>query len=253
MSPKPPNSQQDMAGMAKDLRLAADLIEANGLRALHALASWQVGPRSPNLDPATSNTSTVLHCFTHQRDNCECGQNTPLAVPSDPTGSASLDDELSKMYDRLVLTLEVLRTSAPDAIHAIRAACPNVEAFQLQANEMTDAQISAAGWCISCFRDGGYHNPVATTATGKRIYRDLCSWCGKWATAHGGVGRGSKSWPPLRLVEIYHERGRVTRRDEELVEAEGKAPKGSARKRNSKAIEERRHKRMTGQAQEVAP
>lgn len=60
-----------------------------GLPALLAriYESQSGGYRSPRFDG--DGGGPLLHCFTHGRDNCNCGQNTTIAAASDQTGETA--------------------------------------------------------------------------------------------------------------------------------------------------------------------
>ena len=59
------------------------------------------------------------------------------------------------------------------------------------------------GWCVSCFRDGGYHEPTA-----EGVYRDRCRWCADFSRAHGQE-------PPLVILRRRHEGRRITQSEVE--------------------------------------
>jgi hypothetical protein len=156
-----------------------------------------------------------------------------VPIPADRTGEAALEsDPLAEDHDRLVATVNAIADAADDIIRLVRKAVPTPLAV-LRPDDMTPAQVSAAGWCVSCWTDGTYHEPVAMRPNGHRRYRDLCLFCGEFAAAHDGVR------PPLELLQARHRGERITaamidrafaRLEEEKREQKAARKKGKKRR-----------------------
>jgi hypothetical protein len=192
-------TEQDINGIASDLELAAGLLRRSGLIALHTTEAWRQGPRSANLDPNTRGWlwETII----------EGNTELVVPVPADATGEAVLNpDRVGVHHAHLLAALRFVADAAPEVVRLVRLACPDPSKLHLVAADLTDAQVSAEGWCVSCWRDGGYREPVAIQPNGVRRFRDLCLWCGRFAAAHDGKR------PPLSLVKARREGRRVTER-----------------------------------------
>lgn len=196
-----PTNEQEMARLAKSVRQLADLIESSGMRALAVTESWMLGPRSPNLDPDAGGW-VYENCGPKGQKGCdEC----PHPKPVDSTGEAAMsdDDDLEGEHARYTRLLASLADDVPELIGVLRKAVPSALAV-LRPDDLSNAQVSAQGWCVSCWRDGTYHEPVALQPNGERRYRDLCLWCGRFMAANDG------RMPPLELVEARHRGDRIT-------------------------------------------
>lgn len=221
-------SEQEMCRLAATVRLAGELLEAHGFHALHRAEDWQLGPRSPNLDPNSGGWryETIDHVD---------GSEEVVPVPADATGEAILhEDDLAGRRDELVYTIAVLGGAAEDAVRLLRSACPP-GTVALQAEDLTPAQVAAAGHCVSCHRDEAYLEPVAMRADGSRRYRQFCRWCGEFVDAHDG------RMPPLKLVEQHRLGKRISQQmvdaavaEEDVVRKAERQEAKKARKKNRK-------------------
>jgi hypothetical protein len=70
-------------------------------------------------------------------------------------------------------------------------------------------EMEAAGFCGSCWRVQERRD-IQTRPTGERYYADRCRWCGSFRSRRGED-------PPLALLRIYHDRGRVTIAEETRI------------------------------------
>lgn len=209
-----PPSHQELNRIAASIRLTGELLEANGTRALTATASWSSGPRSANLDPDAGGWQYEIIDGPH-------GPET-APVPNDSTGEQAMRGD---PYDATTRRLVSLVLMADKVNHELRkllyAACPqNTMPDQFEPD--TPVQISAAGWCVSCHRDGGYCEPVSMRPDGTRRYRDYCTWCGTYVaearkqTTTKTKGKKKKTqteqalWPPIALIEARHRGRRIT-------------------------------------------
>lgn len=204
-------NEQEICRIAASVRLTGELLEANGTRALKATEGWGRGPRSASLESSTSDRYEIVH------------QGTPdefsARVPSDTVGEAALTPD---PYETTRTTLAALIIQADDINLQLRrilyAACPqNTQPASFDPD--TPAQISAAGWCISCHRDSGYCEPVAMRPDGTRRYRDFCIWCGEFIATQERLTTAKKKkakkktgapLPPLELVKARHRGDRIT-------------------------------------------
>lgn len=208
-----PPSHQELNRIAASIRLTGELLEANGSRALHATNSWAAGPRSANLDPNAGGW---------QYDE----EGEP--VPNDTTGEQAMrGDPLVHTNERLVSLILMSDRVNSDLRSILYAACPQ-NTMPDSFDPDTPAQISAAGWCVSCHRDQGFCEPVSMRPDGSRRYRDYCTGCGNFKAAHGIE-------PPLKILKLRHEGRRVSARDveaavQEAIEAQKTAKKGKRKK-----------------------
>jgi hypothetical protein len=208
---------QAMSALADDLELAAKLLRSTGVQALRTTEGWMLGPRSPNLNPSAGG----------QRHDGPADPDDTRPLTSDPTGEMVLKvDKVGMLHGELLAGLTFLHDAAPQVIRVVRLACPDHAAFTLAANEMTATQISAAGWCTSCWRVNGHHTPITTRRNGTRRYRDSCNWCGEWADAHDG------RQPPLRLLELHLQGKRITKRLVDEITAAEENERREARRQN---------------------
>lgn len=223
MNPKAP-SEQELSRIAASIRLTGELLEANGSRAIHATASWSSGPRSANLDPDAGGW---------QYDE----EGEP--IPNDTTGEQALrGDPYTATNNRLVSLVLLADQINGELRKLLYAACPQntmPESFDPD----TPAQVSAAGWCVSCHRDNGYCEPVSMRPDGTRRYRDFCTWCGEFVAqqerlrkaAQTGAkrkkkkGEGTVPLPPIELVQARHRGDRITQQmvDRALGRSQAKA------------------------------
>lgn len=192
-----PSTPQDMARFGALVRLAGELIESSGWRAVAVTDSWSRGVQSANLDPDAGGWRYEV--IEHVN-----GRTEIVPIPADRTGEGALRaDQLDYVHANLTSTFDALGKAADETVRLLRLAVPSPLAV-LRPDDLTPAQISAAGWCVSCWRDHGYHEPVAMRPNGERRYRDLCLWDGEFAAAHDGMH------PPLELVEARHRGQRIT-------------------------------------------
>lgn len=215
---------QNMARAGATVRLAGELMEATGVRALHVTNSWKPGPRSANLDPDAGGWryEVIVHVD---------GEVEVVPKPSDRTGEAAMQpDRLEGAHDLLLANLVLLSAVADDTVRQLRSAVPN-PVTALTPDDLTPAQVSLAGWCTSCWRDNAYHEPVAMRPNGERRYRDHCLWCGEFLAANDVT-------PPMELLEARHRGERISAT---MVEAalsklaeEQKAAKAERRKKKKR-------------------
>lgn len=98
---------------------------------------------------------------------------------------------------------------------------------------ITPADVAAAGWCASCWRND--HQMVAIEVnkrTGLRYHASLCRWCAGVRAAH------KIDMPPLEMVKLHHAGRRISVQAMETAVAELRKtePKGKkAKRRKGKA------------------
>lgn len=220
-----PKNVQEMARVAATIKTAGELLNEHGVRALHVTDDWKPGPRSANLDPDSGGWRYDVTIDE------KTGKETAWPVPNDRTGEAAMaPDPLENDH----ATLEALVIQAEDVcgslVHYLRKAVPNPLTV-VPPDEMTPAQISLAGWCVSCWRDHGYHEPVAMRPNGERRYRDHCLWCGEFLAANGVV-------PTIDLLEARHRGERISKTMVEAALAKidkDRKDKKAARRKKKKA------------------
>lgn len=222
-------SLQEINRVAAGVRLAGELLEAHGTRALVVAEQWAAGPVSANLEPVRGHRSESMVLQPGSG-------KVVVPIPADPTGEEAVGDTDPDRHLHAELVQLVARLDA-DAYRLrviLRATNPHATGLLLAKPE-TPAEVSLAGWCVSCHRDGAYCEPVAMRPDGTRRYRDFCNWCGEfqaqrmslaWTVIESLPGKEKKDakkrlkaglgLPPLELVKARHEGRRVTQR---MVEA----------------------------------
>ena len=222
-------TEQEMCRIAASIRLTGELLEATGSRAYVSSESWQRGPQSPSLEPNRSDRYELVN------------QGTPdefaARVPGDTTGEAAMTADpyefTSARFLNLVRLVDKTTTELRNMMYAASPQITQPEVFEPD----TPAQVSAAGWCVSCWRDSHYLEPVAMRPDGSRRYRDFCSWCGiyvaeakKRQMAEPKAKRKKKAkqpqpdlLPPLDLVKARHRGDRITQQMVEAAEGRRKA------------------------------
>lgn len=183
-------TKADLKQLAGQLRLAGELLEANGETAWSTMEGWEDGPRAANSDPKGGNRVD--------------DDGIPISL-NDTTGDAAVEGTLmvqeapaSLRFERL---LEDLSLDSGALVDLLRAATPRMPKPDRQ--QVLDAGLITDGWCTSCFRDNGHLHPIALTAAGVPFYRGLCRWCGEFKAKNGTL-------PPLELLIPHHEGRRVT-------------------------------------------
>lgn len=225
-------SEQEMCRIAASIRLTGEMLEASGSRALVSAESWSRGPQSPNLEPHRSDRYETLNEGTDDEFTAR--------VPNDTTGEAVLTDDPHELTAlRLGNLVRLVDQATTELRNLLYATCPQFtqpDSFEPD----TPVQVSAAGWCVSCWRDNHYLEPVAMRPDGSRRYRDYCSWCGVYvadakkrqAATEDGKKRKKKGkkqqpaqdiLPPLELVIARHRGDRITQRMVEQAEGRRKA------------------------------
>lgn len=189
-------TNHDITQTAATVRLAGELLEATGYRALHVTESWRLGPSSANLQPHGG--------WRNEPVTYGDGTTEIVPIPSDRTGEAILKpDQLAGEHDKLRALITRIGHDADELVFMLRRAVPSPLAV-LRPDDLTLAQVSAAGWCTSCWADGCHQSPVSMRPNGERRYRDHCLWCGEFIAAHNGVK------PPLELLQARHRGDKIT-------------------------------------------
>lgn len=134
---------------------------------------------------------TRSHDWT--RIGTPCGETytkDELDALADERLEAMIGDSIASRYQTEVMAL--LRRLESDTRRLSKVfgiICPE----QPRRLTMNDVALSDDGGCVSCFRDGGYFEPVAVGQ-----YRDACRWCGDWRATN------NRTWPPVSLVRWRH-------------------------------------------------
>lgn len=218
---KPIETPTEMIQTAAMVRLAGELLESSGWRALQVTESWKLGPSSANLQPHGG--------WRHEEIINADGETEVVTIPSDVVGEHLFkDDTLTDVHARLRQLISRVADDTDELIFLLRKAVPSTIAV-LRPDDLTLPQVSAAGWCTSCWTDGCYHEPVAMRPNGERRYRDHCLWCGEFIAAHDGVK------PPLELLQARHRGDRISQQmvDQAFanLEAEKQESKADRKKR----------------------
>jgi len=80
----------------------------------------------------------------------------------------------------------------------LRSAVPKPVKFSAEDN----VELAADGWCVSCYRDGAYCEPISEDR-GVRVFADVCRWCGTFRRTEGLE-------PPLSLIQARHRGEKIT-------------------------------------------
>lgn len=176
---------------------------------------------------------SMLWCFTHERtvDQCDpprlddernviagCA-GVKMTGPSDPAGSAAMAVDVA-VKDRARLAFLLDRAyQEMDAAMAVLAAWP------VHPAEREDVEPSPGSeWCVVCWKDDRYCEPITTRASGQPYYRDRCRWCGDMTKLLG-------TDPPTSMVRRRHRGERISQA--EIAKAK-KPSKGKAKKSGRK-------------------
>jgi len=120
-------------------------------------------------------------------------------IPNDPTGEAGTQpDDLRHVHDHYVDLLTKYNAIGGELDRLTRQAVPK----PVTATATDSVDLAVDGWCVSCYRDGGYCVPI-TEDRGVRVYKDVCRWCGTFKRAEGVD-------PPLELVRARHRGDKIT-------------------------------------------
>lgn len=187
-------TKADLHQLAAQLRLAGELLEANGETVWDTTKSWEPGPRAMNTDPGGGN-------------RWEDNDDVIDPIPNDPTGEAATDADQDTSHRDLRAALNTIATSSTDLLRLLQVATPRIPERDPQ--HLVNQQLIADGWCTSCYRDNGYLEPIGTKPDGTPYYRGLCKWCGEFKA------RNKKQLPPENILRWRHEGRRITPQMEE--------------------------------------
>lgn len=142
------------------------------------LSSWAVGPTDGD---------------THDTPN---DQLLPDEVAADRAAAARAA-RLHAEHVRLVAEWRAISRRLIHLDQITHPYGPNVRRLD------TPGDYAADGYCRSCARVRET-TPIATRPDGTPYYRDLCRWCGGWASAHDG------QHPPEVILRAHHRGDRIT-------------------------------------------
>lgn len=198
-----------------------------GEAAWFAAQEFEPGPRAAAVDPGGGN----------RWEEHDDGEVHP--VPADPAGDAATTTDPTSLtfvrYRTLLGWLEDNAADLRDMLGQLLPPQPNtrVEAcstcgtprpvLSKRRKDLVDADVVAAGYCQSCYRDDRYLEPIQTNRAGQRYYKAHCRWCGGFKADHGIE-------PPLALVVLKHTYGRTT-----VAQVEAHLPKHLRGKASAKA------------------
>lgn len=210
-------TQDDLTRLAGQIRLAGELLDLDGENAWTTTKNWAAtGISAQNLDnDRTSNRSD--------------DDGYPITI-HDPTGNAASDTTTDPAaHDRLHRILVHVANDTGDLIDLLRTATPSTpkpgRAEQQRAELVTD------GWCTSCFRDGGYLEPITTRrGDGEPYYVDVCKWCGEYRSCNDG------ELPPVTILNDRHAGRRITQAMIDKARAAQRAAKANAKKSRKRRV-----------------
>lgn len=212
-------NRSDIERVAAQVRLLGERLESHGSALWERSLGWKYGPRAANYDPDTGGWRYECSlCGTPLtvRTTCDCDAEA-VPVANDSTGEEALrphdlnrlHTELRARFARLAADVAWLNGQLEPLM-----AQPVKPGRQRHDDKMVGADIAAAGWCRSCYRDDQYLEPVHVNKHG-RVYRDYCRWCGDWEAESRRIGR-TPTEPPLAIIKARHRGERITER---MVEA----------------------------------
>lgn len=178
-----------------------------GEAAWFAAQEFEPGPRAATSDPGGGN-----RWETDDADEVH-------PVLSDPAGDAATSTDLTSLtFVRYRTLLGWLDDNAADLRNMLGSLLPPQPNTRVEAcstcgtprpvltkrrRDLVDADVTAAGYCQSCYRDDRYLESIQTNSAGQRYYKTMCRWCGAFKADYGIE-------PPLALVVLHHQYPRVS-------------------------------------------
>jgi hypothetical protein len=217
---------------ARELEETAQLWRRYGKRARVVAREWMAGAKGVSLEPSRGTiykACTDPNCIEFQDVRCtdlECpdlprwGQHThrvgvthshPVAN-HDPAGEAADGENVDPAGDRLHRmdrARQMIGPLARELRSIVRETCPQSTGLRRVDTASSEEEVVAAGYCVSCWRNGKKLVERATDRQGRAIYAQYCRWCGDFIAAHRDV-LGAQGMPPIELVKLRHDGKRIS-------------------------------------------
>lgn len=184
-------SRSDLPRLGASLGLLGTLLEAKGQLAYDTMYGW-TGPRPMPSRGERGGGGSEIQAEDRRLEQVQRAR-------------------AARHFDEWKADLNALDDLAQSLLRRIDVACPPHPA-ELR-NRKTDdldpvtaADVAAAGWCSSCWRNDQQMVPIEKDRHGLRFYRDYCRWCGEFKARQ-------KIEPPVELLRLRHEGRRITEAD----------------------------------------
>lgn len=207
-------SRSDLPRLGASLSLLGTLLERDGQTAWDRMSGWREGPRK-----------------APQRG--EVGGGGGEAGAEDRKLEAIQRARAARHFDEWRADLDTIDDLVQSLLRRIDVACPphpdevkNRRTGDL--DPVTAADVAAAGWCASCWRNDQQMVPIEKDRHSMRFYRDYCRWCGGFKAQH-------KIEPPVALLELRHAGRRITEADVAKAMKDAKPRKGKKSKKQKAA------------------
>lgn len=205
-------SRSDLPRLSAQVGVLATLLEEKGQRAWDTLDGWQEGPRKAPQAGERGGGGTEAQAEARRDEHLQRAR----AARHFRQFTADLT-EVDRLADSLIRRIDVACPPHPMELR-------NRKTEDL--DPVTAADVAAAGWCASCWKNDQQMVPITVQPrTGMRYYRDFCKWCGEFKGTH-------KIEPPVELLRLRHAGRRITEAD---VNAALKAARPATKKSKRKA------------------
>lgn len=209
-------TRSDLPRLGASLGVLGTLLEHKGQDVWDRLDGWQFGPRK------------APQAGERGGGGGESGQE-------DRKDEAIQRARAARHFQEFRTDLAALDKLAQTLLRRIDVACPPHpdEVKNRKTNDLdpvTPADVAAAGWCASCWRNDQQMVAIEVhRRTSLRYFRDYCRWCGGVKSTYGIE-------PPLEILKLHHAGRRINVAD---LEAAVKAvidsqPKSKKAKRKGK-------------------
>lgn len=213
-------TRADLPRLGASLGVLGTLLEGIGQDAWDRMDGWQHGPRKA---PQTG----------------ERGGGGGESGEEDRKDEAVQRARAARHFQEFRSDLAELDELCQKLLRRIDVACPpNPEDVKNRRtgdlDPITSADVAAAGWCQSCWRNDQQMVVIEThKRTGLRYFRDLCRWCGGVKSTYGIE-------PPLEILKLHHAGRRVNVADLEaavkaIIDAQPKTKKAKRKAKRSAA------------------
>lgn len=144
-------------------------------------------------------TRTADWVKAQQPTNGERGGGS--SAPSDDDLFDRLGDHQASRYHSEIRGLIDRMLADAERLNRLTQITVPKQPRQIQGREMLDAQIAAAGWCVSCWRYNQTEKQRETDGKDHHYDKQACNRCAGFKREHG-------IYPPVKLLEMWHGRGK---------------------------------------------
>lgn len=210
-------SRSDLPRLGASLGVLGTILEAEGQRAWDTMDGWQHGPRRAP-EPGVRGGGGGEAGAEDRKDEAIQRARAARHFQQFRTDLNQLDELVQTILRRI----DVALPSNPEDVKNRRTG---------DLDPITAADVAAAGWCASCWRNDQQMVPIEVhKKTGLRYYTSMCKWCGEFTSTW-------KTEPPLEILKLRHAGRRISvEAAEAAVKAAIKAaPKPKTKKQKRKA------------------